>query len=79
MSKVGDGDMKDKSVVCPFYKWADHNRIGCEGITKSNTVSLVFGDSFQRTQYKKTYCRSMEKYSSCRICQMLMGKYADEK
>ena len=78
MSKVGDGDIKDKSVVCPFYKWADQNRIGCEGVSDDNTVSLIFGDTNKRTQYKVTFCRSMERYGSCRVYQMLMRKYVDE-
>ena len=79
MSKVGDGDIKDKSVVCPFYRWADKVRIGCEGVTDSNTLSLIFGDPNKRNEYKIKYCRSMERYRECQICQLLYRKYADEK
>ena len=79
MSKVGDRDIKERGIVCPFYAWADKNRIGCEGISKDNTLSLVFGDPNKRNEYKIKYCRSMERYRECQICQLLYRKYADEK
>ena len=72
-------DTTDKSVVCPFFKWSDKNHIGCEGVSVGNTVSLVFGDPNRRNEYKIRHCRSLERYKSCRVCQMLMGKYCDEK
>lgn len=79
MSKVGDADTKDAYVVCPFYKWADKHRIGCEGVSDGNVTTLLFGDPNKRNEYKIKYCRSIERYKSCRVCQMLMEKYADEE
>ena len=79
MSKVGNADIKDKSVVCPFYKWADTNRIGCEGLSSENTLSIVFGDPNKRNEYKVRFCRSLENYKGCRVCQMLYEKYVDEE
>lgn len=78
MSKVDDIGGNDKYVVCPFFKWADHHRIGCEGVAEGNTVSLVFGDPDKKALYRDTYCRCMEKYTSCRIYQMLARKYVDD-
>ena len=79
MSKVDDAGGNDKSIVCPFYKWQDRCRIACEGVSKGNVVSLVFGDCKDKTDYKIEHCRNMGRYHVCRIYLMLMEKYADEK
>lgn len=79
MSKVCSGGTKDKSIVCPFYKWQDLYRIACEGICKGSTVNLVFGNPKEKTEYKLKHCRNIECYKSCRVAQMLFGKYVDEE
>ena len=71
-------DTNEKSIVCPFFKWTDNNHIACEGVCLANTVSLNFGNPNDETAYKNRFCRSIDGYKECRICEMLMVKYEDD-
>lgn len=77
MSK--NGGRYDKYIVCPFYRGSDPYHISCEGVTKDTSIKVAFGDSNKTSMYKDAFCRSIDGYRRCRICEMLMGKYADEK
>ena len=79
MSKVRSACAEDKSIACPFYRWQDKNRIACEGTTKHNTISLIFGDSNAKLDHRARHCRSINGYKGCRVAQMLYQKYADKE
>lgn len=68
----------DKSIVCPFYRYADSQHIGCEGVCKGNTLSINFENPNEEKAYKDRHCRSMEGYRLCKVCEMLEAKYADD-
>jgi hypothetical protein len=67
-----------KYVVCPYYHSNDNNRVCCDGVTDGNTVNVVFGDPTKRKKYMECYCNSIEKYSHCKICNMLHKKWSDD-
>lgn len=64
-------DYLSKSMVCPYYRRSDKNRICCEGTCHDNTINLVFGDSTKLRKYTREYCGSVSGYPSCLVCQML--------
>lgn len=68
----------DQLVVCPFYKYAESQRIGCEGVCPGSTVSLNFENPNDELAYKNNYCRNINRYRHCRVCEMLMEKYGDD-
>ena len=64
-----------KYVVCPFYRKHNDNKICCEGVSKSNTINLVFEDCRKQKAYSERYCNNIENYQNCMICRMLNRKY----
>lgn len=70
-----------KYIVCPYYlgiyneEQRKKGQIRCEGVSKGNSISLVFGSENQRKEYKKTYCNSITQCQKCLIHQMLDRKY----
>ena len=69
----------DKAIVCPFYRGFDPYRISCEGVTEDSSIKVTFGNPEKAKAYKDCFCRDIDGYRRCRISEMLMGKYADEK
>lgn len=69
---------KEVLIVCPFFKWTDNNHIACEGVESASTVSLNFGDPNEENAYKDRYCRNIDGYKDCRLCGMLLKKWADD-
>jgi hypothetical protein len=78
------GERDDRYVACPYYLglYSEEQRkrcqIRCEGVSKGNTISLVFGDENVRKAYKKAYCYSINMCKECLIHQMLNRKYGVE-
>lgn len=64
-----------KYAKCPYYHRNDDNRICCEGINKSSTINVVFGNPKKLKEYGFTYCNDMDNYKNCLICQALNTKY----
>lgn len=64
-----------KYVVCPFYHRNDTNRICCEGVSKTNTVNLVFESPKKTLEYEKQFCDEMDRHKECLVYQMLMKKW----
>lgn len=74
MAEYGSQD-----VVCPYYCRSDKNRICCEGLEYRNTINLVFEDSSATERYREHFCNRIDNYKSCRVCDMLNRKYAEEE
>lgn len=64
-----------KYVVCPYYHRHDDNRICCEGVTKSNTINIVFPNPIKLKNYTINYCNSVGNFNNCLICKALNQKY----
>ena len=74
------GERDERYVVCPYYLVIkeEHRRnrlLRCEGVSKGNTISLVFCDEKKRSEYKRRYCYSLEGCRRCLIHQTLDRKY----
>jgi hypothetical protein len=75
------GERDDRYVECPYYlsNYSEAQRkkgqIRCEGVSKGNTISLVFGSEALRKEYKRKFCYSLQNCRKCLIHQMLNGKY----
>lgn len=77
MNSYGDADVK-----CPFYNKSDDISISCEGVCGCSVNKTVFRTdqgNFLR-QKKKEYMDKFCKgdFESCRLYQMLEGKYEEE-
>ena len=65
----------------PYYlgnnskKQCQRHQIRCEGVSKGNNISLVFGTDHARQLYKETYCYSITNCKRCMIHDMLDRKY----
>lgn len=70
---------ESKYAVCPYYRRMQQNRICCEGVSKRNTINLVFEDTYGNLRHRQEYCNSLESYKKCRVCRMLDEKYAEEQ
>ena len=68
----------DKAIVCPYYRCSDPYHICCEGVTEDTSIKVTFGDPKKTANYKHCFCRSIEAYKRCKVCDMLERKYADE-
>lgn len=75
------GERDERYVSCPYYlgllseEQRKKEQIRCEGVSKGNTISLLFGSSTDRKEYKRTYCYSIQNCRRCLIHQMLNRKY----
>lgn len=74
------GERDERYVSCPYYLVIkeEHRKrmlIRCEGVSKGNTINLVFADEQKRGDYKRTFCYSIKGCRKCLIHQMLNGKY----
>ena len=75
------GERDERYVSCPYYLGINNEeqrkkcQIRCEGVSKGNSISLVFGDENIRKAYKRNYCYSIHGCRDCLIHQMLNGKY----
>ena len=67
-----------KFVKCPFYRNHDPNRIVCEGLSKGNTINLVFESQPERAKYMKDVCYDLLGCRDCPIYMMLDQKYEEE-
>ena len=67
-----------KYVVCPFYHKNKTNRICCEGVSKGNTLNVVFESEKGMVRYENRFCDSMDNHKNCLIYQMLDKKYEEE-
>lgn len=71
----------DRYVACPYFiaNYSETQRkkeqIRCEGVSKGNTISLVFGSETVRKNYKRNFCYSIHNCRKCLIHQMLNRKY----
>lgn len=75
------GERDERYVACPYYLGINNEaqrkkgQIRCEGVSKGNSISLVFGSETARKEYKKAFCYSIHKCRTCLIHQMLNRKY----
>lgn len=67
-----------KFVKCPYYHNHDSNRIVCEGISKGNTINIVFENSLERGQYMNERCDSIRECRKCPIHSLLDQKWEDK-
>lgn len=71
----------DRYVACPYYLgiYSEEQRkkgqIRCEGVSKGNSISLVFGSETERKAYKRNYCYSITGCRTCLIHKTLNRKY----
>lgn len=74
-------ERSDMYASCPYYlgiyseKQRKKGQIRCEGVSKGNSISLVFGSDTKRKDYKQRYCYSVLGCRDCLIHKMLNGKY----
>jgi hypothetical protein len=74
----------DRYVACPYYlgifseEQRKKQQIRCEGVSKGNAISLVFGTESGRKAYKRSFCYSIHNCRKCLIHQMLNRKYGVE-
>lgn len=75
------GERDERYVSCPYYLGLNNEeqrkkgQIRCEGVSKGNSISLVFGSEKDRTAYKRAFCYSIHRCRDCLIHQMLNRKY----
>lgn len=69
---------KEVLIVCPFFKYNDPYHIGCEGVCGGTTLSVNFKSPQDKDEYKDRFCRNIENYHKCRVCEMLEAKYVDD-
>ena len=65
-------DYWHSKFICPYYKWSERLRIGCEGkhILKFDTVSEI-------QKYTKAYCAGW-KWQRCPHADKLNQQYEEE-
>ena len=66
-------DYRSVHAKCPFYFTEDNLLISCEGVTGSSKLRLTFNRTAPKERYRLHYCD--ESFETCRVYQMLMGKY----
>lgn len=66
---------QDERNVCPFYKRYRKMSVVCEGVTGQSNTEVSFYTEKAKWKYINEYCRSLDNYESCLICQMLKEKY----
>lgn len=67
-----------KYVVCPYYHTEQRCKILCEGVQADAYNHLVFQNDVAKKMYMKKYCRDIENFRNCRICEMLDLRYLME-
>ena len=71
----------ERYVVCPYYLGINNerqrkvNHIRCEGVSKGNTISLVFSSTKSKAEHKRVYCCSIYGMKLCPIYNMLNRKH----
>ena len=64
-----------KFVKCPYYHNHDNNRIVCEGLSKGNTINLVYESQVQKEIFMQEKCNSIEGCRRCQIHNLLDRKW----
>lgn len=70
--------LQAKFVKCPFYRTNNSNKIVCEGLSKGNTINLVYESQVERAKYMKEVCYDILGCRDCPIYMMLMQKYEED-
>ena len=72
----------ERYVACPYSLGVNTEQqrgqgaiIRCEGVSKSNVITLVFESKQARKAHKRDYCYSIRGCRKCLIHKMLNGKY----
>lgn len=77
----------EKYVACPYslgvntvyqaeaYRNERGGIIRCEGVSKSNVITLIFDSKEALNAYKKAFCYEVHRCRKCLIHQMLNRKY----
>ena len=66
-----------KFVKCPYYRNHDSNRIVCEGLSRGNTINLVYESQAKRKQYMERVCNGILECRDCPIHMMLDQMYEE--
>ena len=75
------GERDERYVACPYYLGihSENQRkkvqLRCEGVSKGNSISLMFCSEQERKAYKRTFCYDIHGCRKCLIHQMLNRKY----
>jgi len=74
--------MKEKSshgtaeVLCPFFRAHSPLEIGCEGITDSTVIKLIFSGKKERDLHESIFCAMH--YRNCELYRAIMEKYEED-
>ena len=75
----------ERYVACPYSLGVNTEQqrmqgatIRCEGVRKSNVITLTFESKEARKAYKRDFCYSVHNCRKCLIHQMLNRKYGVE-
>ncbi|MBP3554003.1 MAG: hypothetical protein J6K63_00030 [Clostridia bacterium] len=70
-------DYNSAKAVCPYYHKCDSNRVCCDGVEDGTSIHLVFGDSKRQKAYRERFCNSLERYQTCKLCEMFDRLHED--
>lgn len=66
-----------KNAKCPFYLKHEGTRIICEGVSKGNSLHLVFCSQAERSKYMSDRCDNLKGCHVCLVYNTLMAKWED--
>lgn len=69
-------DFRSVSIKCPFFRGHTPTEIGCEGITETTLLKLIFPNRAERDKHEDIFC--MCRFENCELYRAINEKYEEE-
>ena len=68
--------LREDRIICPFFRGNNPTEIGCEGITESSTLRLIFRCRADRHQHETIFCA--DHYNCCELYRAITQQYEEK-
>lgn len=69
---------ENSRAVCPFYCKESKIQVVCEGLQKSQTLTIGFRNKTSMAKWQEKTCYNMDCLKNCPLAGLLMKKYEGE-
>ena len=71
-------DHRTCHIVCPYFRGHTPTEIGCEGITPTSQLKLIFVNRKAKEQHEDIFCMSLPNHSKCEIFRAVHEQYEED-
>ena len=71
-------DHRTCHIACPYFRGQTPTEIGCEGITSTSLIKLIFVNRKAKEQHEDIFCMSLPNHSKCEIFRAVHEQYEED-